>query len=83
MEAPWQCKQVMCTSAEVAAAHTLCEACSTVPSDRPCHADGGVKYLEVRVEEATGCNKDSQPTWDDDFVEGFVKGALVCLLPSG
>ena len=38
-------------------------------------ADGGVKYLEVRVEEATGCNKDSQPTWDDDFIEGFVKGA--------
>jgi hypothetical protein len=40
--------------------------------------DGGgdVKYLEVRVEEATGSNKETSNTWDDDIKEGFIKVEL-------
>jgi hypothetical protein len=35
-----------------------------------------VRYLQVRVEEATGSNKEAINTWDDDIKEGFVKVEL-------
>ena len=36
-----------------------------------------MKILEVRIEEASGCNKESVPTWGPEITEGFVRGAIV------
>ena len=53
---------------------TLCNA-EAPPAD----TKQSPKILEVRIEEASGCNKESVPCWGPDIKEGFVKGALLAL----
>lgn len=35
---------------------------------------GGKRILEIRVEEATGLNKEGARTWGSEITDGFVKG---------